>query len=155
MQVTLNHRYAEQVQVSFTLGRGAPARNPIGVKVNEETITEKPEALKQYLGGYDLRNITPKQLAAIGTRLLSLGEISDTTAGDFIIGNEDLAVRDTPFDAVTYFEKKYSDVQSYISNGIQGLDNSLVYSSDTLAELYNLDTFIHSSRSQLNFNTKA
>lgn len=143
-----NHRYASEVKASFSNYYHAPAKDPIGIALDDKKIAEKASQLKDALDGVDLHNVTSQQLADIGVKLYAAGEISDNTAINFVVGNSNID-RNTAFDAISYFESGFEWV-----TGSKDLTSSTYVYSDSLNTLYNIDSVIQNLKGAY-INTKA
>ncbi|MEW9898259.1 hypothetical protein ABWL39_06460 [Chitinivorax sp. PXF-14] len=155
MQIGLNYLFASQVQ-DIGPFRNSHVQNasPIGNQLDDAAITDKPADLIQLLSKYDLRQITPRQLAELGGELYKRGEISDNAVGAMIgmLGDIDGTTPDKPVDAIQHFEKMLSVVSEAINDGEQELAFAKNYRNEALHTIYNLDRFIHSSSKGITFH---
>lgn len=158
MPIDLNHIFARQVQ-NTQLSQNSHVRNstPIGDQVNDTSLSGKADELKQLLSNYDLRNITPNQLANLGGELYRRGEISDNAVGAMMgtMAEIDGTDPNKPIDAIEHFEKMLSIVSNAISGGEQGLGFAQDYQNEALHTIYNLDSAIHSIRGGISFHELA
>ena len=155
MQIELNHIFARQVQdVRVSQNRYVQNSAPIGDQVGDASMAGKPDNLKQLLSKYDLRHITPNQLANLGGELYQRGEISDNAVGAMMGTLADIDGTDAnkPIDAIQHFEKMRSVVSYAINSGEQGLDFAMDYRNEALHAIYNLDRVIHSARDGVSFH---
>jgi hypothetical protein len=148
-----DHTYSRQVESFFRNERfTAPGAIGMQSQVSSETISNKSESLRNDLAAYDLRKITPNELANLASKLFEAGEISDSAASEFMMVALDQANTDKPIDAIDLFETKFSNISKYRQND-STLAGAQKISSDALHTLYNLDDFIRGSRESLGVDT--
>lgn len=152
-----DHLYSSQVE-SFFRNERFTAPRAIGMQseVTQEIINHKSQSLRSDLAGYDLRSITPNELSKLAVKLFESGEISDNAASEFISATREQgeqAGKDVKFDAIDYFEFKFSHIKKHGKND-PTLAMAQKISSDALHTIYNIDDFIRGSRESLRINTR-
>ena len=122
--------------------------------MTQTTLESKGSELRDLLSNVDLRNISLFDVGRIGGQLALRGEISDHAAAMFaaLQFTEDNVDPYKPMDAIKFLEDYYESVDSLINSGEQGYDEALNIAIDALHNMYNADTFIHSTRDSLHID---
>jgi hypothetical protein len=146
------HNYEEQIRPPAFLNTVAYTADPIGISEKGNKTSE----LKDKLSGVDLRNISPNQFSKLAYELLHLGEISNLAAGQFMATDNNVEGRDpdVPIDMIQNLENSFSWV-SDLNSKEQGWKRSVEIYSDALHTIYNIDSFMASTRKGVAFQEEA
>ena len=151
----IHHDYSNQTESYFKNNRFS---KPDGLgmvdKVSPEFITGTTEDLRNYLANFDLRNISPNDLAKLASKLFEEGEISDSAAGEFIMAARlDRLDQTTPIDAIKLFEEKFEHTVE-VSKNDPTLESAKRIASDSLHTIYNISDFISGIRANIGVDIK-
>lgn len=122
-----------------TLSREATAASSL----TDQNATE----MRELLGKYDFHNITPREMAKIGSELFSRRELSDVATSSFIGIENDLIVAqdpDKPIDVVAHFEHLLAVEVRYEADA--GTDNGVRFRQTGLDALRDVMSFASSDR---------
>jgi hypothetical protein len=144
---------ASQQPASATAFDSAPAaRVSLSPEVAYASDAARKNAteMREFLGKFDFRNITPRQLSEIGSNLFGREELTDVEASAFLGIEHNFATTqdpDKPMDAVAHFEKMLADEHRYAPE--IGTRNGVRFRQAGLEALRNVTSFVSSDRSHI------